>query len=768
MSAADPTAAFFANLRASGLLRQEQLQELWAWVAAARPDVQTLAKEVSQRGWLTAFQLKEIFKGRGRDLTLDRYSLQDLLGEGGMGRVYKAHDNRMGRDIAIKIIRKDKLTHPAAAARFKQEIEALGQMKHPNVVQVYDADLTGTTHYYVMELIDGKDLTKLVTERGPLPVPEACEYIRQAALGLQHAFEKGLVHRDIKPSNIIVSGNGTVVKLVDLGLARLMENEFAAGAEDGHRITQEGFVIGTPDFLAPEQARNPMAVDIRADIYALGGTLYYILTGKVPYEGATPTEKLLKHCTDPPPGLLLQRMDAPVQVEQIIHWCMAKQMDARPQFPLQLAQALQPLCPVNTNAYANAAAGRHSGAVAAMNAGRGQVPAGTGGHAPLQPPAHQYPAPPPGYGPPGYPQHQVPPPGYPPQAPPPGYPQQAPPPGYPPQQAPLPGYPPASQEPDPNRSSQVFKLPPQTTADDPIRRRAETGFPWSLVVLGLGILFVIGLLGWAVYAQFLRPPETPPEPFTNALGIKMVKIDGGSFKMGSVDGDIGRKADEGPLHDVTIKNSFLISATEITHSQYLKVMGSSPAKSSAKASRAQNLPVEFVTWDEANEFCKKLTELDKTQPYARKGWAYRLPTEAEWEYAARAGTDRPFAFGSQIIYGKQALFRPTEKEELGIGGEMAKPPTLPQEVGKTDPNGFGLYDMHGNVAEWCSDWYKTGYSDGANTDPTGPADGDKRVVRGGSYKDDPKNIRSASRAGVRPNDHREDIGFRVVYAPIPK
>ncbi|MBA4188551.1 MAG: hypothetical protein C0467_11145 [Planctomycetaceae bacterium] len=766
MSAADPTAAFFANLRASGLLRQEQLQELWAWVAAARPDVQALAKEVSQRGWLTAFQLKEIFKGRGRDLTLDRYSLQDLLGEGGMGRVYKAHDNRMGRDVAIKIIRKDKLTHPAAAARFKQEIEALGQMKHPNVVQVYDADLTGTTHYYVMELIDGKDLTKLVTERGPLPVAEACEYIRQAALGLQHAFEKGLVHRDIKPSNIIVSGNGLVVKLVDLGLARLMDNEFAAGAEDGHRITQEGFVIGTPDFLAPEQARNPMAVDIRADIYALGGTLYYILTGKVPYEGATPTEKLLKHCTDPPPGLLLQRMDAPAQVEQIIHWCMSKQMESRPQFPLQLAQALQPLCPATTNNYAGAASGRHSAAVGMLNTGRPPMQPGTGAHAPLP---QQYSAPAPGYGPPpGYP-YQAPPPGYPQQAPPPGYPQQqAPPPGYPPQHAPPPGYAPAEPVPDPNRSSQVFKLPPQTTADDPIRRRAENGFPWSLVLLGLGILFVIGLLGWAVYSQFLRPPETAPDAFTNTLGLKMVKIEAGTFKMGSVDGELGRKSDEGPAHDVVIKRPFLISATEVTHSQFLKVMGSSPSKSSAKASKAQNLPVEYVTWDEANDFCKKLTELEKAQPHARKGWAYRLPTEAEWEYAARAGADRPFTFGSQIIYGKQSLFRPSDKDELGIGGEFGKPPLLPQEVAKTDPNGFGLFDMHGNVAEWCSDWYKAAYTEGSVTDPTGPTDGDKRVVRGGSFKDESKGVRSAARAGVRPGDRRDDVGFRVVYAPIPK
>ena len=344
-SAADPTAAFFAHIRASGLLQQAQLQELWAWIATAKPDVQTMAKEVSRRGLLTPFQIREIFKGNARALKLDRFVLTELLGEGGMGRVYRAIDTRLQRTVAIKIIRKDKLKHPASAARFDQEIQALAKMaRHPNVVEVYDADLNGDTHYYAMELIDGTDLTKIVRERGPLPVPEACEYIRLAALGLQHAFEAGLVHRDIKPSNIIVSRGGRQVKLVDLGLARLIENELTAG--EGQRITQDGFVIGTPDFLAPEQARNPMAVDIRADIYALGGTLYFLLTGKVPYDGANPTEKLLKHCTEPPPGLLLQRMDAPPQVEQLIHWCMAKRAEARPQTPMQLALALQPFCPL--------------------------------------------------------------------------------------------------------------------------------------------------------------------------------------------------------------------------------------------------------------------------------------------------------------------------------------------------------------------------------------------------------------------------------------
>jgi len=303
MAAADPVSVLFDQLRSSGLLSPHQLQELGMWIVQRRPDVNAVAKELERRGWLTNFQIREIAKGRGRQLLLGPYVLLDLLGEGGMGRVYKARHQRLGRLCAIKVIRRERLTHPAVEERFRKEIEALGRMQHPNVVQVFNADQSGDVIYYEMEWIDGTDLTKLVRQHGPLPVDQACDYIRQAALGLQHAHELGMVHRDIKPSNILVSRDGRQVKLVDMGLARILDDK-SITTEEGKRITREGFVLGTPDFLAPEQARNPMMVDIRADIYSLGGTLYYILTGRVPYEGANPTEKMLKHCTDPPPSLL--------------------------------------------------------------------------------------------------------------------------------------------------------------------------------------------------------------------------------------------------------------------------------------------------------------------------------------------------------------------------------------------------------------------------------------------------------------------------------
>lgn len=688
-SALDATAAFLANIRASGLLKSSQVQELDSWARAGQPDVQAVARELNRRAWLTAFQIREIFKGNGRELQLGRYVLLELLGEGGMGRVYKAHDTRLGRDVALKVIRKEKLKHPSAETRFKVEIEALAKMRHPNVVQVFNADQVGDRHYYEMEFVDGADLTRLIRERGPLAIPDACEYIRQAALGLQHAHETGLVHRDIKPSNILVTRNGRVVKLVDLGLARLMENN----QPNAGRVTQEGFVIGTPDFLAPEQARDPTAVDIRADIYALGGTLYYLLTARVPYEGANPTEKLIKHCTDPPPSLLAARPDAPPVLDQIIQWAMAKQPELRPQSPLQLAQALAPFS-----------------------------------HHPAHHATHPIPGPVP--------------------------------------------VPPAARPAEEPSSGVLFRLPPQTASADPIRRRAERKFPWAYALVALGGLLVASILGYGLYLALLPKAEPAIDSFTTSEksgAIRMVKVDGGAFRMGSPADEPGRKSDEGPQRDVEITGPLLIAAGEISQTQYLKVMGDNPARSAKNANRAQNRPVESVSWEEAAEFCRKLTEMEKDEPWVRKGWAFRLPTEAEWEYAARAGAETPFAFGGQIVHERHALFNWSEDDPRGILSperDPARPPRaalFPLEIGKTEPNRYGLCDLHGNVAEWCRDWYRAVYPSGAFSNPTGPPDGDRRVVRGGSFRTSATETRSAARAGLRPNERRDDVGFRVVY-----
>ena len=703
---ADPTATFLARLRRCGLLTYEQAAGLAEFVAAGRPDAVGLAKEASRRGLLTGYQIKEVFKGRGAGLTLGPYVLLDLLGEGGMGRVFKAHHARLGRDVAVKIIRPEKLTHPAAETRFRQEVQALAQMSHPNVVTAFDADQIGDTHFYVMEFIDGSDLTKLVRDRGPLPAAEACEYIRQAALGLHHAHQMGLVHRDIKPSNLIVTRSGRQVKVVDLGLARLGDPDPpATGKEaDGHKLTQDGFVIGTPDFLAPEQARNPSGVDIRADIYALGGTLYYLLTGQVPFDADTPTEKLVRHFTDPPPALGLLRPDVPPGVGQIIHWCLAKRPDDRPPTPMHLAVALQPFCPAVPTSGLHPLAGQMSGRMA-------------------PPPSGAYPL----------------------------------------------IFPPVRTPPDLERSSQVFKLPPQANADDPIRRR---GTPRGrfLVVAGLAGAVVAA----AVAAAVLLSPSGgevglagPVAGFTTADGLVLVKLDGGTFRMGSPDGEPGRQPNEGPVHDVTVRGPFLMTAHEVTHKQFCGVTG-------VVATRPPDLPAVGVTFGEAEEFARRLTDRERAKPYARGGWAFRLPTEAEWEYAARAGkADRPFGVGSgRQLTPRQAAIRATGSDpgEDAPPDEKDKPARAgPERVGSFPPNAFGLFDLHGNAGEWCGDWYFREYPGTTpRTDPAGPADGDRRVVRGGSFRDPASGCRSAARQGIRPGDRRDTVGFRVVYVPAGK
>ena len=684
-SAAEPTAAFLAAIQASSLLAPDRLKELADWVAQNRPDVPSVAKEVNRRGWLTPYQIKEVFKGRGKELLLGPYVLLDLLGEGGMGRVFKVHNTRLGRDEALKVIRKEKLNHPQAEARFNAEMQALGQMTHPNVVTAFDAGPLGDTHFVAMEYIDGSDLTRMVRERGPLAVPAACEYIRQAALGLQHAFEKGMVHRDIKPSNLLATRDGRTVKLVDLGLARLEE----PGGPEGHRITQEGFVIGTPDFLAPEQARNPAGVDIRADIYALGATLFYILTAKVPFDGGTPSEKLVRHCTEPPPPLRSLRPDAPSQLEAVIQWCLAKRAEDRPQTPIQLAAALQPFCPPSAS---------------------GNYPAQRGPVAPPLP--------------------------YPPRLP-----------------APVLPLPPVA----PDRSSQVFRLPAQSNDADPIRERAAGRFPVGYLLVAVGAVLVAGIFAFAAYLVFTKEEKVPPiESVTNAVGMKMLKIEGGTFRMGSAEKSPGHSPEESPQRDVTIGGPFLMSATEVSYNHYIRVMGTAQSVGSKKAAGASEHPMEAVSYDDAREFCAKLTDKEKGQPHARPGWAYRLPTEAEWEYCCRAGTDTPFAVGNRdkLVFRpavKQALFNVTGTDPLE-DGDAVEMSSIPYKVGRFEPNPWGLYDMHGNVAEWCLDWYRPSYPDGPAENPIGPASGDKRVVRGGSFKDAATLCRSSARIAQADGD----------------
>jgi serine/threonine-protein kinase len=323
---------FIADLRAHQLLQAEQLHEV-DQLAALHADMKGLARELIQRGWLTPFQVNQISKGKAAELVLDQYVLLELIGQGGMGTVYRAVQRRMKRVVAVKVVRPEILQTAGAGARFQREAETIARLAHPNVVTVHDTNEANGVRFLVMEYLEGVDLSRLVKEQGPLSVEKACDYIRQAALGLDHAHEHGLVHRDVKPANLLLTRHG-VVKVMDLGLARLHE----AGKDSAsHGLTETGAVLGTTDYLAPEQARDAKSADRRADLYSLGCTLYFLLTGQPPFSGETATEKLLKHQLEEAPPLEKFRDDVPPALAELVRKLMAKRPEER--FPGAAAAA---------------------------------------------------------------------------------------------------------------------------------------------------------------------------------------------------------------------------------------------------------------------------------------------------------------------------------------------------------------------------------------------------------------------------------------------
>ncbi|HJZ94134.1 MAG TPA: serine/threonine-protein kinase [Gemmataceae bacterium] len=336
MPSPEKLAAFVEAARASGLLPPADMEAFAKAAAEPGADAETLIKDLVRRGLLTSYQARKLWKGQGADLFLSQYILLDKLGEGGMGEVFRARHQRLDRDVALKVMRRERLANPEAVKRFRREIKAAARLAHENVVLAYDADQAGDVHFFAMEFVEGTTLDNRVNDKGPLPVGEACEYVRQIAMGLQHAHEAGLIHRDVKPSNMLLSKDG-IVKISDLGLVLVDDPETP---ESLGKITKEGLTVGTPDFLAPEQARNPRKADIRADIYALGCTFYYLLIGDFPYPGGTPTEKMFKHAREPFPEVT--RADVPDEVRAVIAKMTAKRPEQRYQIPAEVALELEP------------------------------------------------------------------------------------------------------------------------------------------------------------------------------------------------------------------------------------------------------------------------------------------------------------------------------------------------------------------------------------------------------------------------------------------
>jgi serine/threonine protein kinase len=327
---------FVALVQRSGLVSDRRLGDFLA-LHETRGDAPKepipLAKMMIEEGLITLFQAKQLLLGRHRGFDVGKYRILEGLGAGGMSQVFLAQHRTMGHRVAIKLLPESLAKkEPTTIAQFFREARAAASLEHPNIVRAHDIDRHGDHYYMVMDYVCGANLHDLVTRRGPFPPNVAATCIAHAAAGLEHIHDAGLVHRDIKPGNLMLDKNG-VVRILDLGVALVtathLSGEQAADAEEG--------ILGTADYLAPEQATAGAQVDIRADIYSLGVTLYFLLAGKAPFEDQSLAQKLVGHQFRVPPA-----PPGPPELLQVLNRMMAKRPEQRYQTPTEVLEALQP------------------------------------------------------------------------------------------------------------------------------------------------------------------------------------------------------------------------------------------------------------------------------------------------------------------------------------------------------------------------------------------------------------------------------------------
>jgi formylglycine-generating enzyme required for sulfatase activity/tRNA A-37 threonylcarbamoyl transferase component Bud32 len=723
-------------------------------------DGESLAREMIKSGQLTKYQAEQILGGKGKNLCMGQYILLEKLGAGGMGQVYKAYHPGMERVVAIKVILAKGKIDEESVRRFEREVKAAAKLSHPNIITVYDAGNANGRHFMVMELVKGKDLNVIVQQRGGLGVAETINYIKQVARGLEFAHENGVIHRDIKPANLFLDIKGNV-KILDMGLAKISNKE---NEETLSMLTGTTAIMGTVDFMSPEQGTSSRDVDGRSDIYSLGATLFYLLTKKVMYEGDTAFAKVIAHSESPIPSLKAIRPDVSNNLNLIYSKMVAKQVEDRYQNMLELIQELDAiekgsastgnlteLSTINSlrdefgemdvsrvsskkviqSSKSSKAIVKKDYKFVLIATGIGVVLIGIVALAFILGRSINS-------------QNQV---------------------TLKSNVANGKAEVLTSNGPIENQRNgqreeffgQELKIstnngsfeninPPAAMKDNsgkltpPItvpKSTASKPNPVAVMPLPSNLLVAPFTEAKAKEAQkevakSLQKEVEEKEDLGKGIKLEMVLIPAGVFKMGSPASEPGRQPNE-TQHEVTLTKPYYLGKHEVTQDQWEAVMGYNP--SNVKGTK---LPVTMVSWNNCQEFIKKLN--------AKTNGGYRLPTEAEWEYACRAGKITAYSFGNIIT-----------KKDANFGGEYLTP------VGKYLPNALGLYDMHGNVWEWCNDW-KEAYPPGDLIDPKGPETGTNPIWRGGSFFDNESKIRSSNRDfndHLLPSDRNDSSGFRL-------
>jgi serine/threonine-protein kinase len=666
---------FLQRLLDSGILTEQKFDAVDE-TKTRHQNVESFIQDLIESKLLTKFQAEQIIAGKGDSLTFGKYIIQEKLGAGGMGQVYKAYHPDAAKLVAIKVILPQGKFDTESIKRFEREVKASEKLVHPNIIAVLDSGRINDQLFMVMELIQGKDLFELINEKGKLAIKEAVAYIIQAARALEHAHANGVIHRDVKPANLIADSQG-FLKIVDMGLAKINAGE---NEDIVSMLTTNTAIMGSADFMSPEQTVSTKNVDARTDIYSLGASFYFLLTAKVMYPQKTVFSKLISHRQAPISSLKLMRPDVSQKLDDVYTKMVAKNVEDRYQSMTKLILDLEAL----------------------------QKESGTQGllkqDAALNP-------------------------------------------------------------------FQVNGINFLDLDDISIKPKKSAGIfaNKKIALFCAGIFVAVGLLlamlfipknTWVkndpnntddAQEAFLEPPfdnnqaQEAQQALAKTLGLAvettvdlgkgvnlaMILIPQGKFIMGSPLSEPGHKSDEAQ-HQVVFSRPYFIGKNEVTQEQWETVVGDNPSQI-----KGAKLPVTNISWLDCQNFISKLNAKTESN--------YRLPTEAEWEFACRSGAKSAYSVGDKIT-------KNYANYENVKGG--AKP------VGSYKPNAFGLYDMHGNVWEFCSDWYGA-YSAGKSLDPMGIKNGRDRVLRGGSFFVDGLLLRSSTRDLVAPDFHNVVIGFRL-------